>query len=214
MDEYYKILLNELGPQDVQTVPTDEDINLFRGRLPEKLLEYWKAYGWGSFHNGLFWLTNPKDYVPVVENWLSHTNIKNPKDFLVIARNAFGKLFLWSKTTGQNVTISPLTSLILTSPPDDDVSAGNDTEPLQFFISEVSPENLDFRDYKKKNLFDRALKKAGPVGADEMYGFEPALSIGGMPKIENLVKVKLIPHLVLLEQLSDVEVKHIDVGDI
>lgn len=213
MDEYYEMLLDELGPQDTKLIPSGKEVDLFRGRLPDKLLEYWVTYGWGSYYNGLFWLTNPADYSLVVDAWLSHTKIKNRQDYFVIARSAFGKLFLWSKATGQNVTISPHSSLILTSPPDEEVKAGDDTEPLQFFISEVDSSNLDLLDYKKKGLFDRALKKLGSVGPDEMYGFEPALSIGGIAKIDHLVKVKAVPHLVLLEQLSDVEVRHIDVGD-
>ena len=43
-----------------------------------------------------------------------------------------------------------------------------------------------------------------------MYAFEPALSIGGVPKIENLVKVKMVEHLVLLSQLSPIEITHFD----
>jgi hypothetical protein len=43
-----------------------------------------------------------------------------------------------------------------------------------------------------------------------MYAFEPALCLGGLPKLENLVKVKMIEHLVLLSQLAEIDYSHID----
>jgi hypothetical protein len=60
-------------------------------------------------------------------------------------------------------------------------------------------------------VLKKALKKLGPLHPDEMYGFEPALAVGGTSKIENLVKVKMIEHLILLSQLTEIELVHIDV---
>ena len=81
-----------------------------------------------------------------------------------------------------------------------------------------SPEDLDFevRDFfggKTRRgcdlttehdgyLFDRALKKLGPLAPDEMYALEPALAAGGAIALENLVRVKLDPHLTILRQLA------------
>jgi hypothetical protein len=180
--------------------------------LPEQLLEYWRLYGWGGYYDGLFWLVNPDDYVPVVEAWLEGTQIENKSDYLAIARTAFGRIFLWNKKAGQNVTIVSLDSQIITSPPNKKVAAGDDTIPLQSFLIGKDPDRLDIEDVKEKKLFKRALKKLGPVAEDEMYGFEPALCMGGMPVLENIRKVKIIEHLILLEQFGEIEIMHIDVS--
>ncbi|WP_209713648.1 T6SS immunity protein Tdi1 domain-containing protein [Duganella sp. 1411] len=58
------------------------------------------------------------------------------------------------------------------------------------FLSKKKADRLDIEDVKEKNLFKRALKKLGPVAADEMYGFEPALCIGGMTVWKILEKSK------------------------
>ena len=73
-------------------------------------------------------------------------------------------------------------------------------------------KNFDFKDDKEKPLFKKALKKLGPLNSDEIYAFEPALSIGRLPKIENLVKVKMIEHLAMLAQLAEVDLVRMDIG--
>ncbi|USX11280.1 DUF1851 domain-containing protein [Oxalobacteraceae bacterium OTU3CAMAD1] len=212
MDEFYEMFLSELGPQFTKVQPSPQQIDRFSGRLPEQLLEYWKLYGWCGYYEGLFWLVNPDDYVSVVETWLESTQIENKSDYLAIARTAFGRIFLWNKEAGQTVTIVSLDSQIITSPPNKKVVAGDDTIPLQSFLIGKEPDRLDIEDVKEKKLFKRALKKLGPVAEDEMYGFEPALCIGGMPVLENIRKFKTIEHLILLERFGEIEIMHIDVG--
>jgi len=212
MDEYFEYFLSKMGPQVQKIQPTEIQINKFSGKLPNKLLEYWVKYGWGGYHNGLFWITDPDEYSPAVEAWLDGTNINDKVNYHAIARSAFGRIFLWNKNVGQNVVIDALYSQIITSPPDKYVVSGEDTKSLQAFFSSTRADELDIEDIKEKTLFKRALKKLGPVASDEMYGFEPALSIGGVPKLENIAKIKIVPHLILLEQLADVEIMHLDVS--
>lgn len=212
MDDYYQMFLDELGPQISKTQPSETQIEKFKKHLPAKLLEYWKYSGWGGFHNGLFWITNPDDYREAVEAWLNGTNIENKSDYFAIARSAFGRIFLWNKKAGQNVTIDSLSGRIITSLADKKVIAGDDTKAIQYFISGENADGLDFDDSEEKKLFKRALKKLGALKEDEMYGFEPALCVSGLPILKNLVKVKIIVHLILLEQLCDIEILHLDVS--
>ncbi|WP_229520035.1 T6SS immunity protein Tdi1 domain-containing protein [Massilia oculi] len=44
-------------------------------------------------------------------------------------------------------------------------------------------------------LYSRALAELGPLGFDEVYGFEPAIVLGGKMRLENLAKLKLDVHL-------------------
>ncbi|WP_229381237.1 DUF1851 domain-containing protein [Shewanella psychropiezotolerans] len=59
------------------------------------------------------------------------------------------------------------------------------------------------KDLDENPLFERAMALLGPLEADEMYGFVPALAIGGAPKLENLQKVKVIEHLTFLADLGE-----------
>lgn len=211
MDEYYEMFLSELGPAHDMLQPTNSQIKEFEGKLPQQLIEYWRLYGWSGFHNGLFWIVNPEEYVTAVDVWLENTSIENKREYYAIARTAFGRVFLWNKNTGQNVTLVPLNSQIITSPANKNVQSGDDTIALRSFLIGKDSKNLDIEDVKEKKLFQRALKKLGRLKPDEMYGFEPALCLGGLPILDNLRKVKIIAHLVLLEQLGEVEIMHLDV---
>lgn len=211
MDECFAYFLENFGPQFDKVQPSSDDIEKFRGKLPNKLLEYWVEHGWGAFHNGLFWLVNPDEYLDVVNSWIGE-RINDSENYYVIARTAFGKMFLWNKLSGQTVTISPLFSEITTRPPNKYVIAGDDTVPLESFLAAKDPNSLDIEDEKEKKLLKRVIKKLGVLNSSEMYAFEPALAIGGMPKLENVVKVDIFVHLILLEQLGEVDIRHMDVS--
>ncbi|USX11287.1 DUF1851 domain-containing protein [Oxalobacteraceae bacterium OTU3CAMAD1] len=212
MDECFEYFLENFGPQFNKVQPLPSDIKKFRGKLPDKLLEYWQDHNWGGFHNGLFWLVNPSDYTRVVDAWLSNTGIEGVDSYFAIARTAFGRVFLWNKSTGQTATISGLFSEIITTPPNRSVLAGDEVSAVEAFMATKEPDALDIEDEKEKKIFKRAVKKLGALRADEMYGFEPALVIGGAPKLDNLVKVKVIEHLILLQQFGKIEILHMDVS--
>jgi len=55
-------------------------------------------------------------------------------------------------------------------------------------------------------MFSPALKTLGSLHHDEMYGFIPALALGGASSLAHLQKVKAVEHLVLLAQLAPLEV--------
>ncbi|MNE90069.1 hypothetical protein D3C80_1875430 [compost metagenome] len=64
------------------------------------------------------------------------------------------------------------------------------------------PDDFDYHDTNGKLLFERAVKKYGPLAPDEMYGFEPALVLGGSSSLENLRRLKLDPHLLILRNFD------------
>jgi hypothetical protein len=71
-----------------------------------------------------------------------------------------------------------------------------DTSVQSFFASK-RPENNDF-----DGLFSPTLHELGPLQSDEMYGFVPAIALGGPGTLNTLQKVKSIEHLTFLSQLS------------
>lgn len=212
MDEDFDYFLKQFGTiVDEPEKPKPADIENYRGKLPGRLLEYWANYGWGGYKDGLFWIINPSLFTPVVDAWLAGSAAQDRDVYHAFARTAFGELFLWGEKTGQTVTITPLDATIYFYPDDKRLLTRPDSAIASFF-SDQSPDDLDFEDEKEKPLFKKAIKKLGKLKHDEMYGFEPALCIGGMPRIENIAKVKIIEHLLLLEQLGEIEIIPIDVG--
>jgi len=55
-------------------------------------------------------------------------------------------------------------------------------------------------------MFDEALGKLGPLEATQIYGFVPALALGGARQVSNLQIVSAVEHLTFLAQLDELEV--------
>lgn len=146
---------------------------------------------------------NPDDYEDIKDAWLEETPLSTLDTFHVIARTAFGKLYLCGERTGASVTIVCHHNEIL--------ALKNQLRPkplsdqdfsIKALFGVVEVDRVDYPDINGKLLFDRAVKKYGPLAPDEMYGFEPALVLGGTAKLENLRRLKLDPHLHILRQFD------------
>jgi len=186
MDEDFELLINTLPALEPRAYPSSTQIEQFEGKLPYRLLDYWKEHGWGAFGQGIFWLVNPMDYADMLEIWCE--NLVDTKDAYVIGRSAFGELIVWKKGHGRLLQIAPLEHTVYSYAPNKYVKAGKEDFSLGVFISQIDLDMLDFEDESEKPLFKRAVKKLGMVGQDEMYGFEPALSLRGSARLASLVK--------------------------
>ena len=105
VDEDFACFLEEFGtPRDGR--PAEEDtLNKYRNRLPGRLLDYWKEYGFCSVKDGMFWIVNPDDFKDAMDQWLAFTDIPKEDNYHVIARSGFGDLFLWGERTGSKYVI-------------------------------------------------------------------------------------------------------------
>ena len=198
MDEVFARFIEKLGdPIDRQEVPASS-IERYRGKLPDKLLEYWAEHGWCGYGNGIFWLVNPQEYEGVVASWIEGTKLEQHDTYHLIARGAFGGLYLWGERTGYSLKISSIVSRCVI----------HDFEPtpeimdrrLQDFLLSISVKSNDFGD-----LFKPARKKLGTLRHDEMYGYVPALMLGGPDTLDHLEKVKAVEHLIFLSQLAGLD---------
>ncbi|MBP1202859.1 hypothetical protein JOD97_000873 [Duganella sp. 1411] len=210
MNPYFEEFLEEFSPQLDPVKIKAALLEKYKNVLPQAMLDFWSEVGWSGYANGIMWSTDPEEFEPALAAWLDGSNLLSRDKYTVIARSAFGKLFVWGKATGLTIIINPLISSITTVEPTLEAKK-SDSAISAFFLSK-DKEDFDFDDQKDKPMFARAFKKLGPLKSDEMYAFEPALSIGGTAKIENLVKVKMIEHLVLLSQFGPAEFTHIDVS--
>lgn len=202
-DEDFQAFIDEFGEANQRIKVTAAAIERWRGKLPQQLLDYWETEGWASYGQGLFWTVNPDDYEDLIDEWLHDTPFEQLDSYHVIARSAFGELYACGETTGPKLKIlCPTHALIALAknlrPKDPDRL---DFEIRGLFGNRMK-EDCDLKDEDRKPLFARALQKWGPLAADEMYGFEPAIVAGGQMRLENLRKVKIDQHLTILRQLA------------
>lgn len=205
-DNFYNF--KGFGPAIKATMPTNETLELFKGKLPERLLEYWQEYGFCGWGDGIFWIVNPQDYHEILQTWLEGTEFaereKNGSDsYYVIGRGAFGDLIVWGRTSGLSIKINSNFGMIFPSDYSDKLRERGEERSIELFFATMRKEPLDQKSVDEKPLFEQALKNLGPLEADEMYAFVPALALGGVNKLENLQKVKAIEHLNFLAELGE-----------
>ena len=59
-------------------------------------------------------------------------------------------------------------------------------------------------------LFDEARETLGDLEANEMYGFVPALVLGGSATLDRLQRLDAEVHLILLSQMAELEPYELD----
>jgi hypothetical protein len=192
-------------PVNGRDVPP-EKIEKFRGKLPDKLLEYWKEYGWCGYAKGLLWTVDPDEWEDELEAWIGDTPFMERDAFYVIARTAFGELILWGKSYGQSLKVAPAFGAAY---PAFNIERHQKNGPdlaLQLFFSSSSPELFDIDDEQGNPMFEQALKRLGPLDHSTMYGFVPAIAVGGPVRLANLQKLDAHVHLDILSQMTELTV--------
>jgi hypothetical protein len=175
----------------------------YRDRVPDRLCQYWDEHGLCGYHEGLLWIVDPAEYQYTLDTLLRGSPLQSKDEFCVIARTAFGDLRVWGRTIGK-FTISVAHGILYPDRlPRPRLAPDKLDSALQaFFLTAINPRFADFADESGKPLFSRARKQLGPPTSDEIYGFEPAIALGGTAALAHLRRVKVIEHLELIAQLG------------
>jgi hypothetical protein len=173
------------------------------GKLPDQLLAYWEEHGWCGYADGLLWTVDPQEYEPALDAWIGETALMERDAYHVVARSAFGELYFWGERTGASLSLLPWRAMAVPSDGSPELIAqGRANEVLRWRFAGFKRQHFELEDREETPLFQRALMKLGRLDHDEMYGFVPALALGGPASLDHLQKVKAVDHLVLLAQLS------------
>lgn len=211
LDKEFDWFLEQFGePQ--HTVPvTKAVIDKYRGRLPNRLLDYWQEYGFCGFKEGLFWIVNPDDYEDLMNTWLKGTGVDKLDNFHVFARSGFSSLYLWGEKTGHSWRIDTVNAQLFHKKNyDKDVLEGQSSELIKTFFAITSPEDVDLEDVDTDEpLFEQAVDKFGPLKPDEMFTFEPALFLGGEQIFKTVNKANLFIQCEILASMGQREIMDI-----
>lgn len=208
MDEYFQRFTVRFGnPRSIEEVP-ESSYSKYKDILPDRLLSYWKEFGWSSFGNGIVWLTNPDNYEHIVQAWLENIPELKDLDFYVFARSAFGSLYAFQPNTANIIRIIAVHGGVLANKSmlkkqkknidsfEKDISIG-------VFFSSVETRVFDLKDEDSNPMFGKALSNLGELGSNEVYGFKPLLVLGGRESADSLQKVRMDVHLDIMLQFTE-----------
>lgn len=211
IDEDFSWFLEQFGNPQLVEEATKNVIDTYSGVMPNRLLEYWKQFGFCSFKDGLIWLVNPNDYKALVNTWLKGTGILETDNFHVFARSGFGVLYLWGEKTGRSWNIEPLNGRIFSNGNyQKEILAGNADDVIQSFFGIVSPDTIDTKDSNTRNfIFEDAVSKYDPLKSDEKFTFEPAPFMGGERSLSTVNKVNIFIQTEILASMGQREITDI-----
>lgn len=167
------------GPAVPGGAVTPEHLARYRSKLPARLLAYWQLFGFAGFGDGRFWLVDPAEYEVALSTWIQGTPFEGNDDYFVIGRSCFGRLDVWGTRTGPSLRILPTWGMLFPSDQSKWMKEGEADFLVSMWIEQMDKVYLDETDENDQPLFERAMKLLGPLHDDEMYGFIPALALGG-----------------------------------
>jgi len=211
-DENFEAFLKEFKPMPNAKAFPESVLKKYEGKVPNQLVGYWRKMGLCGFNEGSFWFTNPDDYTELLEILLEGKTAFRPKECLVFARSAFGHLHIWCERIGTLVISVPELELYF-APPGPLMKEGKRELVIGAHLLVLKPYNhssIDVMDEREESLLKPAQSTLGALAADECYGFFPALPFGGRKRLENLQKVKLHEHLIMVAQIDSLRIMKID----
>lgn len=159
----------------------NEIIEKYKHLVPKEIIDLWLEYGFGTFMQGYFKSVNPEEYIDILQECSQRF-----KDSIVLFATGMGDLVLWAD--GYVRLLNFRYGVLKTVMPN-----------FLYFFKSLDSEK--FRDeYLNWKPYPEALKQYGELNYDECFGYTPLLGIGGAEKVENLKKVKLKEHILLITE--------------
>ncbi|MBC1371387.1 DUF1851 domain-containing protein [Listeria booriae] len=163
---------------------TEDMCTKYSGSVPDELLNIWREFGMGTFLGGYLKLINPDDFHDILEEGYFRSEVSIP-----IFATSMGDIITWE----DNRYVRKLNYRMGTF---EGIAAG-----FEFFLDDLAS------DYFKEKYFDlaqyqEAVEQWGEPAYDECFGYVPLLALGGAEKVENLQKVKLREHILLISALA------------
>lgn len=165
----------------------ESTINKYKEHLPKELIEAWRIYGYGTFMNGYLKVINPDDFSSLV----SDTYLRN-KGTIPIFTTSMGDIILFEKDENQESYIV----MINYGKSKTKVLASKYSLFIRFLEEEAFKQRaLEWLPYPE------AIEKFKEPEYEECFGYTPLLGLGGAEKVENLKKVKLKEHILIITGL-------------
>lgn len=175
----YKILNDFVYYAKVQ----QDSFELYKGKIPELILDIWKEYGFGSFFNNYLKVVNPEEYHELLES----TYFRGI-DSIPVMVTGLGDIITWEKNRYLGIVKYRKGTF-------DIIEDG-----FVYFLDDLN--DIEYvRDVLDNMQYVSAIKKYGEPGYDECFGYVPLLGLGGGEKVENLKKVKIKEHIELITQM-------------
>lgn len=158
-----------------------EIIEKYRELVPNEMIDLWRDYGFGTFMQGYFKSVNPEGFKEILEE-----SSQRYKDSVVLFATGMGDLIIWSDGYVRllNYRYGVVKTIMFT---------------FEFFF-----QNINDSEFKDEDLswqpYPEAVEQYSELEYNQCFGYTPLIGLGGAEKVENLKKVKLREHILVITE--------------
>jgi|SRR5579875_1895470 len=161
-------------PPDAGTrVPSDDFVAYGETRLPEALIELWRAHGLGWYGGSRVALVDPGAWMPTLQTWFGSGVGSIP-----FAVTSFGHVYHFDRVDGHD--------RIQCLDPHFQHNVVVSEDGTTFFSEHLTGSNSHPADLRE--LHKASIAAKGELGENEIFYFEPILALGGKVNLDNLGK--------------------------
>jgi hypothetical protein len=161
---------------------SQEEITVYKDKLPEELLNVWRSLGFGTFMNGYLKIIDPKTYQQILEDSYFMGKVSIP-----MMVTGFGDIIAWEENKYIGLVKYRKGQF-------DIISCG-----FEYFFNYLLDEEF-INDFFNIKQYEEALAKYGELKFDECFGYVPLLGLGGYEDVNHLQKVKIKEHIEIITQ--------------
>jgi hypothetical protein len=161
----------------------DSIVKQYNDLLPQKLLAFWKSFGFGSLANGYIKIINPNEYDDLLKSVYQSPIHKNSVPMMI---TGLGDIIIWENNYIILVNLRKGDSEVIES-------------GFNYFFEDLSDEEFLEEDLENKN-YSEVVQHSGTLSYHECYAYFPLLRMGGSEKLENLKKVEIKEYINIVSQ--------------
>lgn len=161
-------------------------INKYKEYLPKELIDAWTTYGYGTLMNGYLKVINPDDFVALIND----TYLRCKGTFPIFATSMGDIILLEIDENNKTYVV-----MVNYRKGKTKVLASKYSLFIRFLEEEAFRQRaLEWSPYQK------AVEQYNSPEYNECFGYTPLLGLGGAEKVENLKKVKLKEHILIITE--------------
>lgn len=197
IDAFARVISDFGPPENTLRVPTDV-IESYKDYFPISMIRFWEKYGWGEYKSGYCRICDPRPFQSFIKSIFMNDPEFDYQDLTVIISTALCELYVWSRK-GYGIYISFTDSRVTSQK-----NILNPSTGKQYGEDFLIGSNIHsaISDGGMQDYFPEAVERLGKLSPDELFGFVPALQLGGDPFPENLQRFKVMEYLEFLAQIE------------
>lgn len=186
-------LIAQRGPLIDKREMPEARILALTGKVPNLMIDFWRAYGLGHLQDGLIRLCDPAMFDDLLPDLF-----KGDADFTgdchVLAFSPFGDLFFWSERHWLGVVSLPLSYVDAPFLHDPTLKTQASKVVLDILLK-GDPRMFDTADAEGNPMFAAARKVHGPLDWHEVYGAMPLPVDAAELRVDRLVVAPAVAYL-------------------